>query len=88
MRKSIVVLLSVAVVGLIGSAACYLNRASEQAAKSEVSPAAETQSPVAATGEGAAAEPVVTPAAQTQAPATTEKFELKGDAPDAPAAAK
>jgi flagellar basal body-associated protein FliL len=87
MRKSIVVLLSVAVVGLIGSAACYLHRASEKAEHSEVSPAAEPQSPVAAAPEGAAAEPVATPA-QTQATAGTDKLELEGNESDAPAAAK
>jgi flagellar basal body-associated protein FliL len=88
MRKSIVVLLSVAVVGLIGSAACYLHRASEKAEHSEVSPAAEPQSPVAAAPEGAAAEPVATPAAQTQATAGTDKLELEGNESDAPAPAK
>jgi hypothetical protein len=85
MRKSIVVLLSVAVVGLIGSAACYLHRASEQEKQSEVSPAAETQSPVAAAPEGAVAEPVEAPAAQTQATAVTEKLKLEGNESDAPA---
>lgn len=88
MRKSIAILLSVAVVGLVGSAVCYLNRASEQAKQSEVSPAAETQTPVSAAPEGTVSEPVATPAAQTQATAGTEKLVLDGNESNAPASAK
>lgn len=71
MRKPVAILLSLVFIGLLCTAACFLHRAHEQHAQSQIAPAAQpVETKVAAPPEekaGAKTERVVPPAAPTQA---------------------